>query len=151
MQNEPLQCKRYFVLVICLVLISVAGCQRRYKTRRTADVAPPASVAKPLPPKASPQLKQLIDSAIEQTKVTTGYDPAYVGIDYPGGDVSSETGVCSDVVVRAFRKAGLDLQKEVHEDNRDAFGPDRGEMFIATHHPSKNLAQSGAPCYTGRS
>ncbi len=79
-------------------------------------VIPPTSVAKPLPPNASPQLKQLVDAAIEQSKVTTGYDPSYVKIDYPNGDVSSDTGVCSDVVVRAFRKTGIDLQKEVHED-----------------------------------
>ena len=74
------------------------------------------SIIKPLPTNASPQLKQLVEAAIEQTKVTTGYDPAYVGIAYPGGDVPPETGVCSDVVVRAFRKTGIDLQKELHED-----------------------------------
>jgi uncharacterized protein YijF (DUF1287 family) len=61
-------------------------------------------------------LKQIIDGALEQTQVTTGYDPSYVAIAYPGGDVAAETGVCSDVIVRAFRKAGVDLQKEVHED-----------------------------------
>jgi uncharacterized protein YijF (DUF1287 family) len=80
-------------------------------------VVPTASpVAVPLPAKASPQLKQLLEAAIEQSKVTTGYDPAWVKIDYPNGDVPSDTGVCSDVVVRSFRKAGIDLQKEVHED-----------------------------------
>ena len=79
-------------------------------------VVPPPSVAKPLPATASPQLKQFLDAAIEQSKVTTGYDPSWVKIDYPNGDVPAETGVCSDVIVRAFRKAGLDLQKEVHED-----------------------------------
>lgn len=76
---------------------------------------PSPPVSKPLP-NASPQLKQFVEAAIEQSKVTTGYDPAYVKIDYPNGDVSSDTGVCSDVVVRALRKAGIDLQKEVHED-----------------------------------
>ncbi|MBA2528333.1 MAG: DUF1287 domain-containing protein, partial [Pyrinomonadaceae bacterium] len=58
----------------------------------------------------------LVENAIDQTRVTSGYDPSYVGIDYPGGDVPLETGVCSDVVVRAFRKAGIDLQKEIHDD-----------------------------------
>ena len=74
------------------------------------------TITKPLPANASPQLTQLVEAAIAQTKVTTGYDPAYVGIAYPGGDVPPETGVCSDVVVRAFRKTGIDLQKELHED-----------------------------------
>jgi len=61
-------------------------------------------------------LKQLIDGAVEQVGITKGYDPSYVSIDYPGGDVAIETGVCSDVLVRAFRKAGVDLQRLVHED-----------------------------------
>ena len=57
-----------------------------------------------------------MQAAIEQTKVTRKYDPSYVKIDYPGGDVPLETGVCSDVVVRGFRQVGIDLQKELHED-----------------------------------
>ncbi|MDX2043983.1 MAG: DUF1287 domain-containing protein [Acidobacteriota bacterium] len=61
-------------------------------------------------------LDKLNASAIEQTTYTTSYDPAYVKLDYPNGDVPKETGVCSDVVVRAFRSAGIDLQKELHED-----------------------------------
>jgi uncharacterized protein YijF (DUF1287 family) len=75
----------------------------------------------PLPANASPQLKQFIEAAIEQSKVTIGYDPAWVKIDYPNGDVPPETGVCSDVVVRAFRRTGIDLQKQVHEDMQRAW------------------------------
>ena len=44
------------------------------------------------------------------------YTPSYVSIKYPNGDVPAKTGVCSDVVIRAYRKLGIDLQKEVHED-----------------------------------
>jgi len=44
------------------------------------------------------------------------YTPDYISIKYPNGDVSAKTGVCSDVVIRAYRKLGVDLQKEVHED-----------------------------------
>jgi uncharacterized protein len=64
----------------------------------------------------SDEIKKLLESAVEQTKITRGYDPAYVVIPYPNGDVPVETGVCTDVVIRGFRKAGVDLQKEVHED-----------------------------------
>ena len=64
----------------------------------------------------TPQIKQVVDSAIEQIGQTFEYDPSYTKIDYPNGDVPVERGVCADVVVRGFRKAGLDLQKEVHED-----------------------------------
>lgn len=69
----------------------------------------------------SPLLKQVVESALAQTSQTVGYDPAYVRIDYPGGDVPIRTGVCSDVVVRSLRRAGVDLQKEVHEDMRRNF------------------------------
>jgi uncharacterized protein YijF (DUF1287 family) len=82
--------------------------------------APPSPDIKPLPANASPKLKQMLEGAIAQAGVTTSYDPAYVALEYPGGDVPETTGVCSDVVVRAFRKAGLDLQKEVHEDMKAA-------------------------------
>jgi len=58
----------------------------------------------------------MLAGAMAQPGVTTSYDPAYVSLAYPGGDVPENTGVCSDVVVRAFRKAGIDLQKEIHED-----------------------------------
>jgi uncharacterized protein len=68
-----------------------------------------------------PAVKQLIEAAIAQTNYTKSYDPAYVRIAYPNGDVPITTGVCSDVVIRAFRKLGLDLQKEVHEDMRANF------------------------------
>jgi len=61
--------------------------------------------------------KRLAEAARKQLGITTGYDPAYVRITYPGGDVPRSTGVCADVVVRAARDGlGLDLQRLVHED-----------------------------------
>ena len=62
------------------------------------------------------QVAQVVTGAVEQTGYTHLYDPAYVLLAYPGGDPPPDRGVCSDVVVRAFRRAGIDLQKEVHED-----------------------------------
>jgi uncharacterized protein YijF (DUF1287 family) len=104
-------------LLVAVLLLSSLSCQKPQLALRTpAGTETPPVVTKPLADNAPPQLTQMIASAIEQTTVTTGYDPAYVGIEYPNGDVPQETGVCSDVVVRAFRKAGIDLQKEVHED-----------------------------------
>lgn len=64
----------------------------------------------------SPEIKKLLESAFKQTEITKNYDPNYAVISYPNGDVPQETGVCSDVVIRAFRNTGVDLQKEVHED-----------------------------------
>ena len=61
--------------------------------------------------------KRLANAAGAQVGVTTGYDPSWTHLEYPGGDVPRSTGVCADVVVRAARDGlGLDLQKLVHED-----------------------------------
>lgn len=59
---------------------------------------------------------KLSDAAIELTKTKTEYDPSYFSIDYPNGDIPSHLGVNADVIIRAYRKVGVDLQKEVHED-----------------------------------
>ncbi len=60
--------------------------------------------------------QRLADSVLVLTKQKVTYDPAYIVIAYPNGDVPSDKGVCTDVVIRAYRKMGIDLQKEVHED-----------------------------------
>ena len=65
--------------------------------------------------------KQLIDAAIERTQHNVRYDGSYVRIPYPNGDVSANTGVCTDVVIRSYRKLGIDLQRDVHEDMKRDF------------------------------
>ena len=66
---------------------------------------------------------KIVEAARSGVGITTVYDPAYVGLDYPGGDVANDRGVCTDVVVRSVRKGlGVDLQKLVHEDMRSNFG-----------------------------
>lgn len=68
------------------------------------------------------RIRTRIAAAAEtQVGVTVLYDPAYVRLAYPGGDVPLERGVCADVVVRAFRQIGVDLQVEVHEDMKKSF------------------------------
>lgn len=61
--------------------------------------------------------QRLAEAARAQVGVTTGYDPTWTKLSYPGGDVPRSTGVCADVVIRAARDGlGLDLQQLVHED-----------------------------------
>ncbi len=67
-------------------------------------------------------ISTVVAAAEAQTKEKVVYDGAYVRIPYSGGDVPAGTGVCTDVVIRAYRKAGIDLQKEVHEDMKANFG-----------------------------
>ena len=61
-------------------------------------------------------VQKVLEAARAQIGVTTSYDPAYVVLKYPGGDVPEDRGVCTDVVIRAFRKVGFDLQELVHRD-----------------------------------
>lgn len=69
----------------------------------------------------SPEIRKMLENALRQTEITKSYDPTYRVIPYPNGDVPVETGVCTDVIIRAFRSAGVDLQREVHEDMRENF------------------------------
>lgn len=64
---------------------------------------------------------ELVAAAIERTNHQVIYDGSYRSIEYPGGDVPDNVGVCTDVVVRSYRKVGIDLQKEVHEDMKANF------------------------------
>jgi uncharacterized protein len=79
---------------------------------------PAASASLPTEPWA----EKLITAAEAQIGVTLSYDSAYRRLSFPGGDVPREAGVCTDVVIRAYRDAfGLDLQREVNADMRRNF------------------------------
>lgn len=93
----------------------------------------------------------LAAAAAAQVGVTTGYDGSYRRIDYPGGDVPIETGVCTDVLVRAFRNQGIDLQQRVHEDMRRAFAAYPRHWGLAR--PDRNIDHRRVPnleTYFGR-
>lgn len=63
----------------------------------------------------------LSNAATELTADQVIYDPSYFRIPYPNGDVPNGKGVCTDVVIRAYRKLGIDLQKLVHQDMKANF------------------------------
>jgi uncharacterized protein YijF (DUF1287 family) len=90
-------------------------------------------------------LKQLVAAAVERTHHSVRYDPAYVKIPYPGGDVPAETGGCSDEVVRAYRAVGVDLQKEVHEDMLRDFSAYPGKWKWLSGHPDANIDHRRVP------
>jgi uncharacterized protein len=90
-------------------LVSLAG---------SACIVPPA-----LAQLAPSRVTRLVNAARGQVGVTTIYDPAYVRLAFPGGDVPPERGVCTDVIIRAYRDGlGLDLQALLNADMRAAFG-----------------------------
>lgn len=84
----------------------------------TAPVSESASPARPLDASFA---RELIQAAIAQTATRVTYDGSYRRIAYPGGDVPASIGVCTDLIVRAYRAVGVDLQVRVHEDMRAAF------------------------------
>src|SRR5579872_7565106 len=90
-------------------------------------------------------LKRFVSAAIERTHHLVRYDPAYVKLAYPGGDVPADTGVCTDEVIRAYRAVGVDLQKEVHEDMLKNFGayPNKRRWLLA--HPDSNIDHRRVP------
>jgi uncharacterized protein len=64
---------------------------------------------------------RLSTAALELTEDQVEYDGSYFKIAYPNGDVPAGKGVCTDVIIRAYRKLGIDLQKNVHEDMKNNF------------------------------
>lgn len=106
-------------LLASIAMQCLAGCGRE------EPVAPPEPVERPAPPenaasrpaeaRALTAAGKIVLAARREAEKKTPYEPGYHRIAYPGGDVPTG-GVCTDVVVRAFRGAGLDLQSLVHED-----------------------------------
>ncbi|MCW3167644.1 DUF1287 domain-containing protein [Chryseobacterium sp. 09-1422] len=88
--------KKYFSILIILLFVFTANAQNQFA-------------------------QKLSDAALSLTRDRVTYDPTYFSIKYPNGDVPADKGVCTDVVIRAYRKMGIDLQKEVHEDMKQNF------------------------------
>jgi uncharacterized protein len=90
-------------------------------------------------------LEKLSGAAVERTHHVVRYDPKYVHIPYPGGDVPADTGVCSDEVIRAYRALGIDLQKEVHEDIAANFRLYPNHLRWMTLRPDTNIDHRRVP------
>lgn len=90
-------------------------------------------------------LGKLVAAAIERTHHSVRYDPAYVRIPYPDGDVPPDTGVCTDEIIRIYRAAGVDLQEKVHEDMERNFSayPDQRLWHLA--HTDTNIDHRRVP------
>lgn len=89
------------------------------------------------------QPHQLIEDARAQIGVTISYDPAYRRLAFPMGDVDPSTGVCTDVVIRAYRQQGLDLQALVHQDMKKDFDSYPKRWGLKT--PDRNIDHRRVP------
>ena len=97
--------------ILCLVYLCflLAGCKPVSAQDFVPERTRPVSVSENAAP--------LVAAARDRLDALVVYDPSYVGIGYPNGDVPATMGVCTDVVIRSLRKAyGFDLQKAVHQD-----------------------------------
>lgn len=119
-----------------MVLALLAGCQPAPQVAPSVDDA--AATARPAP--FSPPW---VAAARAQIGVTVRYDPAYRVLAYPGGDVPADRGVCTDVIVRALRSQGLDLQQLLHEDMRTAFADYPSHWGLAR--PDRNIDHRRVP------
>lgn len=90
-------------------------------------------------------LKKLAAAAEERAHHTVRYDPVYVRIPYPGGDVPGDTGVCTDEVIRSYRALGVDLQKEVHEDMEKNFSAYPRRWGWLSGHTDTNIDHRRVP------
>ena len=86
---------------------------------------------------------RLSDAALQLTKQRVVYDPAYTRIIYPNGDVPAGRGVCTDVIIRAYRILGTDLQQSVHEDMREHFNLYPNHWGLTR--PDKNIDHRRVP------
>lgn len=105
-------------LVLAVGIATLPACQ---PSTPPASREPTRAAESPRPAPLSPDVRTVIDAARARTQLSESYDPTYYSISYPGGDVPDDRGVCTDVVVRAYRHIGIDFQVLVHEDMRANF------------------------------
>lgn len=99
------------ILYLSAILFLFVSCQQKETKEITSTYE---NQSQDFAGKLSQAAISIIDSSVD-------YDPAYYSIPYPNGDVPAKKGVCTDVVIRSYRKLGIDLQKEVHEDMVENF------------------------------
>lgn len=107
---------------IALAFFSILSvtCQES-KTKPVVNIISDLKIENKLIENPTDFYQKLSNAAISIIDPNVVYTPAYIGIKYPNGDVPAKTGVCTDVVIRAYRKLNIDLQKEVHEDMKANF------------------------------
>lgn len=94
---------------------------------------------------ANARTTQLVAAALERTEQQIIYNSAYFRIDYPNGDIPAHYGVCTDVVIRSYRKLGIDLQRLVHEDMRNHFNEYPARRIWNQSHTDRNIDHRRVP------
>ena len=87
----------------------------------------------------------IVNALIHRTTQPVTYDGAYHKLEYPGGDVPANIGVCTDVLIRSYRQLGVDLQKLVHEDMQNNFRAYPSKRIWGLTKPDKNIDHRRVP------
>lgn len=87
----------------------------------------------------------IVNALIHRTTQKVTYDGAYHRLEYPGGDVPANIGVCTDVIIRSYRQLGIDLQKLVHEDMQNNFRAYPSKRIWGLTKPDKNIDHRRVP------
>ena len=98
-----------------------------------------------LPAATQTTAEALVAAALERTRHRVVYDSGYYPIEYPGGDVPQGIGVCTDVVIRAYRQLGIDLQVLVHQDIRKNFARYPSKRMWGLTRPDPNIDHRRVP------
>lgn len=130
--------RRARLSTLCLILLALAAC--REETPVAAETAATTATSPDAPSAMSPPL---VAAARAQIGVVRLYDPTYFSLAYPGGDVPADRGVCTDVVIRALRTQGVDLQQAIHDDMRAHF--DRYPRQWGLSRPDRNIDHRRVP------
>lgn len=112
---------KYFAPVVVLLLLSV------------------------FPVRADSFQSTLVAAAMHRTTLDITYNGAYIGIEYPNGDVPQNIGVCTDLVIRAYRQLNIDLQQLLHEDIRDNFNAYPSNRIWGLTSPDTNIDHRRVP------
>ncbi len=136
--------------ILLLAGLSASGCggSSASEARNQVSLLPePTRVPEDTPAEGGRRTKvsELIESARAQVGKTLIYDGSYQAISYPGGDVPLVRGVCTDVIVRAYRTLGFDLQKLVHQDMRARFEAYPSTRIWGLSRPDRNIDHRRVP------
>ena len=135
-----------FAAILIAVAFSAAYFANTTRPPQNPAAPPPASEQVGNADKAPP----VVRAARSQIGRTVCYDPAYTALDYPMGDVPIEKGVCTDVVVRALRQQGIDLQQLVYQDMKANFPEPLGAETPRSEYRPPPRAESGGLFRTAR-
>ena len=124
------------IFIVLALLVGGVGryCSSAAETKRPGSAKAPAAAPAG---KSTSKARLVAAGAMAQVGKTTKYNPSYVKLDYPGGDLPLERGVCTDVVIRALRKVDVDLQSLIHEDMKASF--DSYPKLWGLSRPDRNI------------